>query len=374
MVRTLTSPNQHEKTRLKTLRQYGILDTEPEAAYDDLTRLAATLCQAPIAAVALVDAERIWFKSVSGIIAREMRRDACPPALALGRVEARPVHLEDTWRNGWRGAPPDACGPPRASGNHGDSWPDEVRFLAGAPLVSRDKQPLGSLIVMDTVPRSLSAAQRDSLDTLARQVMAHLELRRNARDLADTVAELREAEKTIRYMAFHDALTGLPSRALFHDRLCQALKAARRCDQAVSVMFLDLDGFKAVNDTWGHATGDRLLVSVAARLSGALRKNDTVARIGGDEFALICTGIRDEEEAGAIARKLLGTFQNPLPVDGLGLRITASIGIALYPMDGATPESLLLDADTAMYRAKRHGKNTFAFSAIASRKSCEHVP
>lgn len=369
---TCAAANLREAERLNALRRYNILDTATEAAYDDLTHLAATLCSTPVAAVALVDAHRIWFKSVAGLEARSLRRGNQPPQRDLGRLVDTVMVMEDTRLHGWP-ASPEPGQPENGDVRPGrrPAWSDSIRFFASAPLISRDGFALGSLCVMDYCPRTLSDSQQDTLKTLARQVTAHLELRRNARDLADTVAELREAEKTIRFMAFHDALTGLPGRLLFQDRLSHALKRARRRDEFVAVMFLDLDGFKAVNDTWGHATGDRLLVSVAARLTGALRKADTVARIGGDEFAIICPDLHDERDAAIVAEKLLQTFDNPQPAEGRGLVITASIGIALYPRDATTPEALLIDADTAMYRAKRQGKNTYAFCTVANAKSCQ---
>lgn len=350
-----------ENERLRVLHLYRALDTRREIAFDDLTRLAASLCHAPIAAVALVDRDRVRIKSAVGFSARSLRRGGCFVDNGPGRLGASPLAVEDTRAAGWR----DRGGRSALSG---------VRSFAASPLISREGFPLGSLCVMDAAPRAFSASERDTLDTLARQVTAQLELNRNAQELSSIVRELRRAEKTIRFMAFHDALTGLPGRQLFQDRLAQAIRRARRRDEAVAVMFLDLDGFKAVNDTWGHAAGDRLLMGVASGLSACLRASDTVARVGGDEFAIICPDLRDEMDAAAVAVKLLTTVREISPPGQGSPEITASIGVALYPRDGLTPETLLLDADTAMYRAKRHGKNSFAFTAIQNVKSCRLDP
>jgi diguanylate cyclase (GGDEF)-like protein len=346
-----------ESERIQALCRYDLLDTGPEAAYDDLTRLAAIVCRAPVALISLVDANRVWYKSRVGMDVPEVPREAsfCSHAIAEG-VSPFEVLMMD--------GDPRFPVAPLIGGR-------PIRFMAGALLRTPDDHALGTISVMDTRSRSLEPDQREALAGLARQVMTHLELRRHTRALADTVRDLREAETTIRYLAYHDALTGLPSRRLCHDRLIQAMARAERFGETLAVMFLDLDGFKAVNDTWGHGVGDRLLEAVAARLKSSLRKSDTVARIGGDEFALICPDIRRmEKDAALIAEKVLEALRQPFQVDGLELAVTGSIGIVLYPHDGATAETLLMDADAAMYRAKRSGRNTFAFSLLANVKNC----
>jgi diguanylate cyclase (GGDEF)-like protein/PAS domain S-box-containing protein len=175
------------------------------------------------------------------------------------------------------------------------------------------------------------------------------------------ITERRAMEKTIRDMAFHDPLTGLPNRKLLSDRLELALAQARRGKRAMAVLFLDLDGFKAVNDGWGHAQGDALLRDVAGRLAGALRTGDTVARIGGDEFTVLIPELPHEEGAAEVSRKILRELERTFRVGGSECQVTASIGIALYPRDGEDADVLLRNSDAAMYRAKLAGGNRFAW-------------
>ena len=179
--------------------------------------------------------------------------------------------------------------------------------------------------------------------------------------------ERKRAEETIRKLAYYDSLTGLPNRVLFNDRLTLALAHAHRTRKKLVVMLLDLDRFKDVNDTLGHNIGDSLLQVVGDKLTGLLRRNDTVARMGGDEYLLLLPEIARAEDAGKIARKILKIFREPFAVDGHQLRITASIGISLYPNDGQDADTLMKHADIAMYRAKEQGRNGYeGFGALLS--------
>ena len=173
------------------------------------------------------------------------------------------------------------------------------------------------------------------------------------------ITQRKDAESQLVHQAYHDALTGLPNRMLFQDRLTQALDLARRHHRGLSVLFLDLDQFKLVNDTLGHAAGDRLLQAVAARLRQSVRQSDTVARVGGDEFNLLLPEVGRGSQAARMAEKILATVARPVEVDGHRLYITTSIGISLFPADGADAEALLTSADIAMYRAKELGRNGF---------------
>ena len=173
------------------------------------------------------------------------------------------------------------------------------------------------------------------------------------------VTERKLSEETIRHLAYHDALTDLPNRALFADRLTVALAQARRTRQPVAVMFLDIDRFKLINDTLGHVVGDDLLKAVGAELSGLVRDGDTVARVGGDEFTLLLTGVEDGESVPVIARRILETVRQPRTLADQDLRVTTSLGIAMFPVDGETADALWRNADTAMYRAKQQGRDNF---------------
>ena len=168
-------------------------------------------------------------------------------------------------------------------------------------------------------------------------------------------------EERLHYLANHDPLTDLPNRTLLMERLSAALNRAHRQGKRVALMFLDLDRFKFINDTLGHAVGDKLLQTVASRLTGSLRASDTVARLGGDEFNIVLEDIRDLRGVAQTAQKLIDRVQGMVTLDGHDVYVTASIGIAIYPDDGGTPEVLRMNADTAMYRAKERGKNNFQF-------------
>jgi len=168
-----------------------------------------------------------------------------------------------------------------------------------------------------------------------------------------------KTEERIRFLAYHDHLTELPNRLLFSDRLEQAVLQAQRTENTLAVMYLDLDDFKRVNDTMGHAQGDNLLIQTADRLSSFLRKSDTVARVGGDEFILLFQNIKDFETIEKIAEKILKSFIKPFPLNDQLFHVTASMGIAVYPNDGKDVETLIKNADISMYKAKEKRRNSY---------------
>ena len=180
---------------------------------------------------------------------------------------------------------------------------------------------------------------------------------------AHDVTERKRAEETIRHMAYHDALTDLPNRTLFTDRLNLALANARRAGQMVAVFYLDLDRFKVVNDTVGHGLGDQLLRRVAERLLNLVRDGDTVARAGGDEFTLLLPNLAKMEDVVDVAKRITETFRKPWTVGGHEFCVTASTGIAVYPDDGDAADLLVKNADMAMYRAKDMGRDNYKFFA-----------
>lgn len=178
------------------------------------------------------------------------------------------------------------------------------------------------------------------------------------------ITERKKAEEQIAHQARHDALTGLPNRTFFRERLAHALALARRERRRQAVLFLDLDRFKDVNDSLGHAVGDRLLQAVAARVRSCLREGDTVSRAGGDEFTLLLCDVADAERAASVAQKVLDAVAKPFLVAGHALATTTSIGIALYPDDGEDADTLLKNADAAMYRAKESGRNAYRLCTL----------
>lgn len=196
---------------------------------------------------------------------------------------------------------------------------------------------------------------------LEAHVRALLRLRRAERVLHQLVepGSLEQQLARVQHLAFHDALTDLPNRALFQNRLPQALALAQRNHNLVAVHFIDLDGFKRVNDTLGHAQGDLLLKQVAKRLQGCVRAADTVARLSGDEFAILQTDLNRVDGAAVLARKLLEALRAPYLLGGQEVHTSASIGVTIYPLDEYDPGQLLQNADLAMYQAKKEGKDNF---------------
>jgi diguanylate cyclase (GGDEF)-like protein len=203
----------------------------------------------------------------------------------------------------------------------------------------------------ERVVSELPSGRGDQIGLLARS------LNDMQRTIVANIRELDDSRLALRHLAQHDGLTGLPNRALFEDRLRQAMAQARRSEGAIAVLFVDLDGFKAVNDTFGHHTGDLLLTAVAQRIAGCVRDADTAGRIGGDEFVILLSVIELERDALAVAEKVRAALAMPFELERSTQRISASIGVALFPQHGDSEHALALSADAAMYRAKAKGGN-----------------
>lgn len=212
--------------------------------------------------------------------------------------------------------------------------------------------------ILHTQSEELVAVNRD-LDRRVKERTADVE---NALGrLEAEVTERRLAEQRFEHLAHHDPLTGLPNRLLFHEQLMKSLSLAQRNERQIALLFIDLDRFKDVNDTLGHAIGDELLVAATRRLVAHLRGGDSLARLGGDEFVCILEDIKEPHEASGVANKLIELLETPLAVREHELFISASIGISLYPSDGADVQTLVRNADTAMYQAKAHGRGRSHF-------------
>ena len=183
-----------------------------------------------------------------------------------------------------------------------------------------------------------------------------------ARFIWNLLTRLKHTNEQVTALAHHDSLTGLPNRILFYDRLNQAITRARRDKVSIAVLYLDLDGFKLVNDTFGHDAGDTLLREAAKRIVACVRDSDTVARMGGDEFTVILPNIRTPSSKDRVAKKIVETIARPFLINGKSCSVSASIGIALFPEHGETAEQLVKIADAAMYLAKHSGKNCYRFA------------
>jgi diguanylate cyclase (GGDEF)-like protein/PAS domain S-box-containing protein len=186
------------------------------------------------------------------------------------------------------------------------------------------------------------------------------------------LTERKRYEETLRYNAVHDHLTGLPNRTLFFDRLSMALAQAQRESHLVAIIMLDLDEFKKVNDTHGHNAGDRLLQGVTERLTHMFRRSDTIARLGGDEFVLLLPDLPYAEVARNVAERIVHCFQKPFDVEGVQVATTASLGVSVFPADGEDAETLIKNADIAMYRSKDDGRNRFSVYSREQREFLRH--
>lgn len=183
-----------------------------------------------------------------------------------------------------------------------------------------------------------------------------------ARFLWKVITRLKQTNEQVLHLAHHDSLTGLPNRILFYDRLNQAIARANREEELIATMYLDLDGFKRINDTLGHNAGDDLLREASKRITACVRDSDTVARMGGDEFTVILCNVRSPKGIDLVAMKIIEAIANPFLINGKYCSISVSIGISSYPGNGNTPDQLVKIADAAMYLAKQAGKNCYRTS------------
>jgi len=262
-----------------------------------------------------------------------------------------------------------------------DAWSDrsaripyaQVRGLAGVPLKS-GSQVVGVMVLGFVEPgRAFGQKELDLLSQFAQLASLALDNARLYTSAQHALAEQHQLAGQLAYQAHHDALTGLPNRVLYEDRLEQAVTQARQNREMVALFMIDLDRFKRINDTLGHRVGDQLLSDVGRRLQSCLRQTDTVARWGGDEFTMILAGLRTPDDAVRIAEKVLEVVRQPLDVEGHELFVTGSIGMSLYPADGQDPGELLRHADSALYRAKEQGNTHAFFSAKLVKAASERL-
>jgi diguanylate cyclase (GGDEF)-like protein/PAS domain S-box-containing protein len=455
-----------EVERLNILRSYEILDSESEEAFDAMVQLASYICQTPIAVISLVDESRQWFKAAVGLDVKETSRDVSFCAHTILQDGAMVVA--------------DARFDERFSDNPLVLSSPGIRFYAGIPLTTSAGYRLGTLCVIDKVPRELSATQLGAIKTLADNVMAHLDLVKSHKQarlhidnlelaasifnaaseamfvsdadnciltvnpaftaitgysqeeivgkspsilssgrqtkqfyqkmwlsLKETgswkgelwnrrksgqlyaqqlsinviyrkggdkglhvaifsdITHRKQTEELIWRQANFDHLTQLPNRMLFLNRMECEVALAQRTQIPLALLFIDLDHFKAVNDNMGHDAGDELLMQAADRIRSCVRETDTVARLGGDEFTVILLQLSEPAYGATIAKKIIAALEVPFVVRDVELSLSASVGLAICPKDGDTPERLLKSADQAMYDAKKAGRGRFCLFADA---------
>lgn len=469
---------ENDAQRVLALHSAQILDTPPEEVFDRITRLAARLLNVPIALISLVDANRQWFKSKVGLEATETPRDISFCGHAL--LQEQPFLINNALED------------PRFADNPLVTGAPHIRFYGGVPLLSTEAQAIGTLCVIDRVPRVLNEQEHATLVDLARMAEELFQRRQLALASAGVLEALRESEERYRQLiehspdafliyngssiefvnqagirlldaesseqivgrsvndivapeyrdivqqnmthalqtlhpnpphelkwlrldgalvevevstlcftsngrrliqviardntirkqyrdeleqlATHDVLTGLPNRAVLRDRLEQGIARWSRHNQKAVIAFLDLDYFKHINDTFGHSIGDYVLSAIAKILLSVVRQNDTVARIGGDEFILILDAAEDNEEPNIVLQRLLTNICQPMMTPTQELTVSCSIGYCHYPTDGMNADTLLNAADTAMYRAKALGRSTIsAYNAAMQSQISERM-
>jgi diguanylate cyclase (GGDEF)-like protein len=342
-----------EIKRVGELRSYAVLDTGAELAYDDVVRLASFICDTPIALISLIDEDRQWFKAKVGLNYMETPRGQAFCAHAITHpdavMEVRDAQLD-----------------PRFSGNPLVTGEAGVRFYAGAPLVTASGAALGTVCVIDRVPRQLTDAQTEALKALSRQVVNILALRRaNAemellsrahalrqRELEAAQLELQRLNIELSRQTQTDALTGLNNRRAFDSALVHEFERSARAQSTLAILMVDVDHFKAYNDQYGHGAGDEALKVIAVAIKSQARVYDHVARYGGEEFAVVLPDAGPMEMQ-AVAERIRMAVNT---LTSLHRPVTVSVGAALC--DGSTSSENLVDlADQALYQAKRDGRN-----------------
>ena len=347
---------ENEKERLAALRILGVLDSAPEQGFEDLTLLAATVCDTPVSLVSLVDEHRQWFKSHHGIELDQTERDVSFCAHAI----LEPSRVLEV---------PDATLDSRFADNPLVTGAQQFRFYAGAPLVTDEGYALGTLCVLDHRPRRLEPRQRAALEALARQAAAQLKLRSTHRALQEALeaarsyqdeleeyqTRLRQLNMQLQSQAITDPLTGLYNRLALNQQLNQAVAQCHRSGESLSLLLIDADHFKSYNDRFGHQVGDDILRQLAKVIRSTVRASDTAARYGGEEFVVILPAT-DGAGALALAERMRMQVQNSRCGD---CDLTVSIGVASRPANHrrCTVDLLIQDADAALYRAKGTGRN-----------------
>jgi diguanylate cyclase (GGDEF)-like protein len=311
-----------ENPRLAALERYDVLDTPPEEAFDRITRLTRQIFDVSISTVTLIDGHRQWFKSRQGVevAETELSQSLCQIAV----VNGEPLIVED------------ALVHPTVYDHPAVIEGMKLRFYAGMPLRTPDGHVIGTLCAADTVPRTFSTRDQGILTDLAQFVVSELELRT---------------------LAMTDALTGALSRRAFREEAARAIGLARRHGTELSVMMIDLDHFKRVNDTYGHQFGDRLLVEVISTLRSNARHSDIIGRLGGEEFAVV---LHQSSASAAldVAEKLRSAVAR-LRIDHVDGPVSATISVGVAGLDRTTQDidTLLERADAALYVAKSDGRN-----------------
>jgi len=369
----------NEAERLLALQKYNILDTPPEQAYDDITLLASHICGTPMAVITLIDAERQWFKSKVGMSMTETSRNVSFCAHTILQKDLFIIH--------------DLQSDKRFSSNPFVASDPKVRFYAGAPLINPEGMALGTLCIIDLVPRQLTAEQETALRALSRQVISQLELRRNLADLGRAelqirslnedleyrvlertkqltsanqqleteITERKRAEEKVNRLAYYDSLTDLPNRFLFLEQLKETLQIVKRENKPLSVMMIEMDRFREIENTIGYQIGAVILKQLGRSIREVLRKSDVIARIEGGKFVVFLPFV-DAEAAVLVAQKIQKLIERPLMIEGLTIYVEVCIGIAAFPDHGEDADRLIRSADCAMSIADQMDGKCFVYA------------
>ena len=315
-------------------------DALSEESFDRFARLAAGALRSPVAIVSLLDDDRHVVKSSVGLTGRSRVWRKVPLALRYSRQAVsttRPVFVDNVDQKAID------------AGSTQQRTPDGVAY-AVVPLIANDGTAIGTICVIDPSPHGWTHTEINCLLDLGGLLVTELELRTD-------LTVKRQTQEHLLYSTLHDALTGLPNRSLFTERLRHAMRrATRHPEDLFAVLFLDLDRFKEVNDNLGHFAGDELLRAVARRLEACIRPEDTVARLSGDEFAILLESITESSDAGRVAERIEEALSFPINLGGAEVTSSASMGIVTSSMSHDQPEQILRSADMAMYRAKAAGR------------------
>ena len=316
----------NEAQRLHAVQAYDIIGSPPEVEFDTLTRIAINAIDTPAGVIGLMDSDRLWFKSQFGLGIPQLDRQIAFCAYAVmspGDV----LVVEDLQED------------PRFRENPLVTQAPHLRFYAGAPIVDRHGYALGTIAVVDTKPRKFSELQRSLLRDLSTLVI--------------TAMEGRKRTNMLGQMAMTDYLTGLANRGQFEKALRSEMALSKRTSEPFTVFYMDLDDFKQINDSIGHAAGDEVLCEVSRRIKGELRTEDLLARFGGDEFGILLRK-SESNSAGVLAKRISEVVRSTIELStGHKVSVGISIGIATYTKDIESTAGLLAQADGSLYEAKR---------------------
>ncbi|MDP3536232.1 MAG: sensor domain-containing diguanylate cyclase [Halomonas sp.] len=347
------SPEDYETRRLKALADYQILDTQKDAAFDEIVEAVSLICDTPIAVVNFIDRDRQWFKSEKGLGVQETPRDIsiCVHALLQPGIFVVPDTTQDA----------------RFVNNPLVTGEPHLRFYAGAVLKSQDGYPLGTLCALDYEPRELTQRQRFALQALANQVMAHMELMRSHRIQEALIRELQTTRQELEALSSTDSLTGLLNRRAFDQRFQQEVAMIQRGAPSGALMLIDLDNFKHINDTYGHQSGDHVMVRFIALCRQVFRQYDVISRWGGDEFMVMLPRTSPSEATHVASRLHQQLAATPMLTNSTSqLYCTVSIGICAVTST-STMDTCLSMTDALLYQVKKEGRNSTAVQAEETR-------